>query len=97
MSTRPFWELPPRPGTSPAPESLADRRERIRAGARARAAIRVRAACEANARLAAARGLETKSRLADERRWRANHPMPTRTELETLRGMFPDLKRKGKP
>jgi hypothetical protein len=49
---------------------------------------------EARTRVALARKLETDARLKEEREWRRTHPAPTRSELETLRAMFPNLQPK---
>ena len=93
MPSKPAWDLPD-PAPPPRPETPEERRERRATETRARAAIRMRQEAEARARIGVARKLETDQRLADEAAWRATHKAPTKTELETLRGMFPNLNRK---
>ena len=57
----------------------------------------MRADAEGRARAALVRHLETSQRLKDEAAWRATHKPVTKAQLETLRGMFPNLNRKAKP
>jgi hypothetical protein len=94
MSTIPLWPLPP--SSPPRAETVEERLEGRRAEGRARAAIRLRKATEANARLAAVRAIETTQRISEQREWLATHKPPTRSEIETLRGMFPNLQPKRK-
>lgn len=92
MPTIPLWELPPKPDPRRLAETPEEKRLRALADIRARAAIRLRKTAEANARLAVARKIETEARLREERAWLATHCPPTRSELEALRAMFPNVK-----
>ena len=38
--------------------------------------------------------LATERRAAERREWLATHPAPSRSELEALRAMFPNLNRR---
>ena len=85
-----FDGLPPKPRPARkrrAAEQIAQSRARA-AATRARNKIAARRA-EAAAEIAA-----TAERQAERERWKASHPAPTREEIETLRGMFPNLNRK---
>jgi hypothetical protein len=95
MPTRPLWEIPTIPPMRP--ETAEERRARLATAARARAAIRLRKDAEGRVMLARLRALETSQRLKDDAAWRASHAPPTKADLETLRGMFPNLNRKRTP
>ena len=89
--------LPLFDGLPPKPRPARKRRtaEQI-AQSRARAvATRARNRTAARRAEAAAEIAATAARQAERQRWKAEHPAPTRQELETLRGMFPAVHKKG--
>lgn len=82
-----FDGLPPKP-RPPGPRRTAEQIARSRARA---VATRARNKIAARRAAAAAEIAATAKRQAEREAWKASHPAPTRTELDTLRGMFPGL------
>ena len=82
-----FDGLPPKP-RPPRPRRTAEQIARSRARA---VATRARNKIAARRAAAAAEIAATAKRQAEREAWKASHPAPTRTELDTLRGMFPGL------
>jgi len=95
MATKPLWNLPPweEIGHDPTKaERIETERRKREAAARAGAAVRARRAEQRQAARLLADEIETRARAAERAEWLATHAAPTRSELETLRGMFPNLK-----
>jgi hypothetical protein len=91
MATKPLWDLPPweEIGHDPTKvERIETERRKREAAARAGAAVRARRAEQRQAARLLADEIETAKRAAERAEWLATHKAPTRTELETLRGMF---------
>jgi hypothetical protein len=72
-------------------ERIETERRKREAAARAGAAVRARLAGQRQAARLLADEIEPSKRAAERAEWLATHKAPTKTELETLRGMFPGL------